>query len=70
MEDNSAIKKAGITKLNGLNYRTWAAIIKAIIKAKDAWEAIKGPPAPEAKTPIKDTDNKTEKSSNITELKI
>jgi hypothetical protein len=35
MEDDSVIKKAGITKLNGLNYRTWAVIIKAVIEAKD-----------------------------------
>ncbi len=41
MEDNSVIKKVRIAKLNGSNYRTWAAITRAIIKVKDAWDAIK-----------------------------
>ena len=40
MEDDSAIKKVGIAKLNGTNYRTWAAITRAVIKAKDAWDSI------------------------------
>ncbi len=70
MEDDFAIKKAGITKLNGLNYRTWAIIIKAVIEAKDAWEAIEGLLAPEAKTPVEDMDDGTEKSGSVTESKI
>jgi hypothetical protein len=51
MEDDSTIRKAGIAKLNGSNYRTWAAITRAVIEAKDAWDAIE-PPAPEAKTSV------------------
>jgi len=56
MEDDSAIKRAGIAKLNGTNYRTWAAIVQAVIEAKDAWEAIE-PPGLEAETPVRDTDD-------------
>ncbi len=41
-----------------------------MIEAKDAWEAIEGPPAPEAKTPVEDTDDGTKKSSSVTESKI
>ena len=51
MEDDSAIKKAGIAKLNGSNYRTWAAIARAVIEAKDAWDAIE-PPSLRVETPV------------------
>ena len=68
MEDDSAIKKVGISKLNGSNYRTWAAIVKAVIEAKDAWEAIE-PPMPEAKTPVEDTDDGTA-GSGVTGPKV
>jgi hypothetical protein len=40
MEDESAIKRVGFKKLDGTNYRMWAAMAKAVIEAKDAWEAI------------------------------
>ena len=40
MEDDSTIKKVGIAKLNGSNYRTWAAITRTVIKAKDTWDTI------------------------------
>ena len=52
-----AIKKAGITKLNGSNYRTWAAITRAIIEAKDTWDTIELL-GPEAETPIEDIDDR------------
>ena len=58
MEDDSTIKKVGIAKLNGSNYRTWTAITRAVIEAKDAWDAIEQP-APEAKTSEKSTDDGT-----------
>ena len=64
MEDDSAIKRAGIAKLNGANYRTWAAIVKAVIEAKNAWEAVE-PSALEAETPVKDTDDGTVKSEDV-----
>ena len=67
MEDDSTIKRVGIAKLNGSNYRTWAAIAKAVIEAKDAWEAIE-PPRPEAETPVKSTDDGTA-SSEVTDHK-
>ena len=70
MEDDSAIKKAGIAKLNGSNYWTWAAIAKAVIEAKDAWKAIEELPAPEAKTPVEDTDNGTARFSNVIKPKV
>ena len=35
------IKKIRITKLNGLNYKTWAIITRVMIKAKDTWDIIK-----------------------------
>jgi hypothetical protein len=76
MEDDSTIRKAGIAKLNGSNYRTWAAITRAVIEAKDAWDAIE-PPAPEAKTSvIKGTDDgtaegkKAAESSGATDTKV
>ena len=56
MEDDSAIKKAGIAKLNGSNYRTWAAITRAVIEAKDAWDAIE-PLGLGAETPGIGTDD-------------
>lgn len=56
MEDDSTIKRVGIAKLNGTNYRTWAAIAKAVIEAKDAWEAIE-PSVPKAETPVEATDD-------------
>jgi hypothetical protein len=70
MEDDSAIKKARIAKLNSSNYRTWAVIVKAMIKAKDIWEAIKELLALEAKTLVEDTDDRIAESSSITELKV
>jgi hypothetical protein len=76
MEDDSTIRKAGIAKLNGSNYRTWAAITRAVIEAKDAWDAIE-PPALEAKTSvIKGTDDgiaegkKAAESSGATDTKV
>jgi len=70
MEDDSAIRKAGITKLNGSsNYRTWAAIIQAVIEAKDAWEAIE-PSAPEAETSVEATDVGTAKPKGVTDRKL
>ena len=76
MEDDSTIRKAEIAKLNGSNYRTWAAITRAVIKAKDAWDAIE-PPALEAKTPvIKGIDDGTvegkeaAESSRATDTKV
>ena len=68
MEDDSAIKRIGIAKLNGSNYRTWAAIVQAVIEAKDAWEAIE-PSRPEAETPVKSTDDGTVKSEGSTDQK-
>ena len=62
MEDDS-IKRIGIAKLNGTNYRTWAAIVQAVIEAKDVWEAVE-PPVPEAKTPVKSTDDGTARSQD------
>ena len=41
-----------------------------MIEAKDAWEAIEDPPAPEAKTPIEDTDDGIAGPSDIAELKV
>ncbi len=41
-----------------------------MIEVKDAWEAIEGPPAPKAKTPIEDIDDGIEKSGSVIELKI
>jgi hypothetical protein len=35
MEDDLIIKKIGIIKLNSSNYRTWVAITRAVIEAKD-----------------------------------
>jgi len=55
MEDDTAIKKVGIAKLNSSNYRTWATITKAVIEAKDAWDAIEQPEL-EAETSVKETD--------------
>ena len=70
MEDDSAIRKAGITKLNGSsNYRTQAAIIQAVIEAKDAWEAIV-PSAPEAETSVEATDVGTAKPKGVTDRKL
>jgi hypothetical protein len=76
MEDDSTIRKAGIAKLNGSNYRTWAVITRAVIKAKDAWDAIE-PPALEAKTSIiKGIDDRTAEgkkaaeSSGATDTKV
>ena len=40
IEDDSTIKKVGITKLNGSNYRTWIAITRTIIEVKEAWDVI------------------------------
>ena len=60
MEDDSTIKRAGIAKLNSTNYRTWAAITRAVIEAKDAWDTIELPD-PEAETSVKDTGDRTEK---------
>jgi hypothetical protein len=57
MEDDSAIKKVAIAKLNGSNYRTWAAIIRAVIEAKDTWDAIEQPGL-EAETSTKSTDDR------------
>lgn len=56
MEDDFIIK-AGIAKLNGSNYRTWAAITRAVIEAKDAWETIEPMPAPKTEASVKDTDD-------------
>jgi hypothetical protein len=68
MEDDSTIRKAGIAKLNGSNYRTWAAITRAVIKAKDAWDAIE-PPALEAKTSvIKGIDDRIAEGKKAAEL--
>jgi hypothetical protein len=58
MEDDSTIKKVGIAKLNGSNYRTWAAITRAVIEAKDAWDAIELPGL-EAKASVKSTGDGT-----------
>lgn len=69
MEDDSAIKKVGIAKLNGVNYRPWAAIAKAVIEAKDAWEAVE-PSGPEAETPVRDTDDGTAGPSMGIELQV
>ena len=69
MEDDSVIRKAGITKLNSSNYRTWAVIIQAVIEAKDAWEAIE-PYAPEAETSVKATDVGTAKPKGVTDRKL
>ncbi len=44
--------------MNGSNYRTWAAITRAVIEAKDAWDAIELPDS-EAETPVKSTDDGT-----------
>ncbi|KAG4433368.1 hypothetical protein IFR05_011152 [Cadophora sp. M221] len=60
MEDDLAIKKAGIAKLNSLNYRTWAVIARAVIEAKDAWDAIKLLGL-EAETLVGSTDDGTAK---------
>ena len=40
MEDDSTIKKVGIVKLNGLNYRTWVIITRTVIGVKDIWDII------------------------------
>ena len=69
MEDDSAIRKAGIAKLNGLNYRTWAPIVKAVIEAKDAWGAVE-PPAPEAKASVEDTGDGTADPKSVLGPKI
>ena len=58
MEDDSIIKKVGIAKLNGSNYWTWVAIIKAVMEVKDMWDAIKQLVL-EAKTSKKSIDNGT-----------
>jgi hypothetical protein len=76
MEDNLAIKKARIAKLNGLNYRTWAIITRAIIEVKDAWNAIKLL-GPEAKTSVKSTGDgivkgkaaRLSKANRVTDVK-
>jgi hypothetical protein len=36
IEDESSMRKVGIAKLNGTNYRPWAVIVKALIEAKEA----------------------------------
>ena len=74
MEDDSTIKKIGIAKLNGSNYRTWAAITRAVIEAKDAWDAIELP-GPEAETSVKSTGDGTVKgkvveSKGVTDTKV
>ncbi len=57
MEDNLTIKRVRITKLNSSNYRIQAVITRAIIKAKDTYNAIKQLDL-EAKTPIKSIDKR------------
>ena len=69
MEDDSAIKKAGTAKMNGSNYRTWAAITRTVIEAKDAWEAIEPMPAPKAEAPVEDTDDVKASPGKATESK-
>ncbi|KAG4428796.1 hypothetical protein IFR05_015722 [Cadophora sp. M221] len=74
MEDDSTIKKVGIAKLNSSNYRTWAAITKAVIEAKDAWDAIE-PPGLEAETSVKSTgdgtaEGKAAESSGALDTKV
>ena len=74
IKDNLIIKKIRITKLNGLNYRTWVIITRAMIKAKDTWDIIKLL-GPEAKTFIKSTSNKIIKrkaaeSKGVTDMKV
>ncbi|KAG4435079.1 hypothetical protein IFR05_009438 [Cadophora sp. M221] len=74
MEDDLAIKKARIAKLNGSNYRTWAAIARAVIEAKDAWDAIELPGL-KAETLVGSTDNgtaerKAAESSRATDMKV
>jgi hypothetical protein len=64
MEDDSTIKKVGITKLNGSNYRIWTAITRAVIEAKDTWDTIEQP-APEAKMSEKSTDNRIVKEKAV-----
>ena len=73
MEDDSTIRKVGIAKLNSSNYRTWAALTRAVIEAKDAWDAIELP-APEAETSVKGTgdrivEGKAAESSRATDTK-
>jgi hypothetical protein len=58
MEDDLTIKKVGIVKLNGLNYRTWAVITRAVIKVKDTWDDIELLGL-EAKASIKSTGDRT-----------
>ena len=50
MEDNSVIKKIGIAKLNGLNYRSQATLTRAIIEAKNTQGTIEPQLGLEAKT--------------------
>ena len=74
IEDDSTIKKIRIAKLNGSNYRTWAAIPRAVIEAKDAWDAIELP-GPEAETSVKSTGDGTAKgkaaeSKGVTDTKV
>ena len=64
MEDDSTIKKVGITKLNGSNYRTWVAITRIVIKVKDTWDIIEQP-VPEAKMSKKSTDNRIVKEKAV-----
>jgi hypothetical protein len=58
MEDDSTIKRVGIAKLNSSNYRTWSALTKAVIEAKDVWDVIELY-GPEAETSVKTTDDRT-----------
>ena len=56
MEDDSTIKKIGIIKLNGSNYRIWIMIIRVMIEVKDMWDTIKQP-VPETEMSVKSIDN-------------
>ena len=68
------IKKIRITKLNGSNYRTWAVITRAVIKAKDAWDTIELP-GPETEMSVKSTGDgiakgKVIESKGVTDTKV
>ena len=74
MEDDLAIKKARITKLNSLNYKIQATITKAVIKAKDMQDTIKLSDL-EAEMSVKSMDNgiiegKVAESGGATDTKI
>ena len=64
MENDSTIKKVGIAKLNGLNYRIWIVITRIVIEVKDTWDTIKQS-IPETEMPVKSTDNRIVKDKVI-----